>query len=190
MRTTRLGRLLIAALVVGTTAFAQTEPAGRPLPPPNSGLGEEEAIVSPEVMKQQAAKIIARIDTVDDLVVTMWQAAKQDGNVVRWLCLTDKSNQVGLALGTAKDRQTSMLAALARNSQRRARHEYRLLLVLGESVELLSAEANQCLGGEAGLVGESSLTVQVDPNLPEADPDVIPIAPIVVIVPLVASSTD
>ncbi len=177
--------MLVGALGLATVASAQDDQ--QPTPP---SPGSDDGNIPPETMKQQAAAVVVRIDAVDDQVAAMLQKAKDDGNVVRLLCLTDKGNQVVLALGTAKDRQTSLLAALSRGAQGRARHEYRLLMVLGDSVELLSAEANQCLGGEAGLVGESTLTVEIDPSLPEPDPDVIAVAPIVAIVPLVASPTD
>lgn len=141
-------------------------------------------------MKTRGAAIVARIEAIENQISAMLMTAKEDRQVVRVLCLTDRRNQVSLALGTARDRQSSLAAALDRGADGRARHEFRLLAVVGENVELVSAEANLCLGGEAGPVGESSLDVEIDPNLPALDPGIVPVAPIVALVPLVASPTD
>jgi hypothetical protein len=179
------------ALLAGGAFAQQDQAAGEGDVVGLGGQGSVEAEqASLAEMKGTADRTIARIDSVEDQLAIMLDGAKEERSVVRVLCLTDKSNQVALALGTAKDRQASMLAALARSASGRAKHEYRLLIVVGDRVELLSAEANQCLGGEAGMVGESSLTVDIDPSLPAPDPGVLPVVPVVLVVPLPASATD
>lgn len=181
-----MGVMVLSLAVADGVANAQDAPART-----STELAEPNAQQVPlDQMKTRAEAIIGRIQAVEGQVGAMLLSAKEDRQVVRVLCLTDKSNQVALALGTAKDRQSSLLAALSRGADGRARHEYRLLAVVGENVENLSAEANLCLGGEAGPVGESSLDVDIDPNLPAPDPGVVPLAPIVALVPLVASPSD
>ena len=83
-----------------------------------------------------------------------------------------------------------MLAALARDALSRAIHEYRLLVVVGDRVDLLFAEANQCFGGEVEGLGDSVLLVTVDPNLPAGDPANIPLGPVIIVVPIPASASD
>lgn len=188
----RLSALGAAGALLAGGAFAQQDQAAGE--GDVVGLGGQGSVEAEQAslaeMKGTADRTIARIDSVEDQLAIMLDGAKEERSVVRVLCLTDKSNQVALALGTAKDRQASMLAALARSASGRAKHEYRLLIVVGDRVELLSAEANQCLGGEAGMVGESSLTVDIDPSLPAPDPGVLPVVPVVLVVPLPASATD
>lgn len=182
-------RIILASCLMGVAslgwglAFAQqTEPEG--------ALPSADAEVSADQMKAQASHAQSRIEAVKSQIQAMLDSAQEDRNVVRVLCLTDKRNQVDLALATVKDRHAAMLGALARGALTQARHEYRLLIVVFDRAEVLGAESNQCLGQEAGIAGESSLLVDVDPELPAPDPGVVPLAPIVAIVPVVASATD
>jgi hypothetical protein len=188
MTKTRRSWLAIAcagAFVVAGVARAQTATDN---PSPSRVTVVE--TVSVVEMKVQAEAIIGRIGAVTSQVSGMLENAREDRNVVRVLCLTDKSNQVDLALGTAKDRQSGMLAALSRGAEGRARHEFRLLLVVGDRVELVSAEANVCLGAETSGVGQATLTMEVDPTQPTADPGIVSVTPVVSIVPVVASGVD
>jgi hypothetical protein len=118
----------------------------------------------------------------------MTAAAKDSRDVVKVLCLEDKSSQVGIALKAAVDREASLRAATAAGSGDRARHEFTLLMVLKERVDVLISEANQCIGEETGFTGESELTVEVDPNLPEVEAETVSIAPVVVVEPSEVSS--
>ena len=47
-----------------------------------------------------------------------------------------------------------------------ASHEYTILTVLRQRVEQLGAEANQCIGEESAILGETEVTTTIDPNLP------------------------
>ncbi len=183
----RLVTACVAALVVAGVARAQQGATSEEGSQKRKTTVENVSYVE---MKVQADAIIGRIGAVSSQVSAMLDTAREDRNVVRVLCLTDKSNQIDLALGTARDRQSGMLAALSRGADGRARHEYRLLLVVGDRVELVSAEANVCLGAETTGVGKATLTIEVDPNLPTADPGAVPVAPVVGIVPVVASAVD
>jgi hypothetical protein len=193
----------LTAALLGYAGTAASQPQGNQLAAPSTsssgspGAGslEGSATTAGDNMtiaqiKERGKAIVARIDSVEDQIAAMLETAQDQRDVVRVLCLADKNNQVGLALGTAKDRNASLLAALTRGSEARARHEYRLLAVVSERVEFLVAEANQCLGEEAGPVGDSTLVVNVDPNLPAPDPAAVATPPIAAVVPLVPSPVD
>jgi len=52
-------------------------------------------------------------------------------------------------------------------------------------VDQLVKEANQCIGEEAGFIGESQVSLQVDPNIPDnntdqlgSDPEIISEPPV------------
>lgn len=172
----------------GTSAAASPDaPTGMVAPSSATNAGDGMTI---DQIKTKAKTIVGRVSSVEDQIRAMLETAQDQRDVVRVLCLADKNNQVGLALGTARDRNASLLAALTRGSEARARHEFRLLSVVSERVEFLVAEANQCLGEEAGPFGDSTLVVDVDPNLPAADPAEVTTPPIGAVVPLVPSPTD
>lgn len=176
------GLVLVATFGWGLAFAQQPDPEGAP--------PVADADVSAEQMKAQASHAQSRIEAVKSQIQAMLDSAQEARNVVRVVCLTDKRNQLDLALATVKDRHAAMLGALGRGALTQARHEYRLLIVVFDRAEVLGTESNQCLGQEAGIAGESSLLVDIDPELPAPDPGAVPLAPIVAIVPVVASATD
>lgn len=149
---------------------------------------KDELTLSPAEMSERSALALAAIDAAQTTVGRMVAAAKDNRDVVKVLCLDDKSSQVGVAFRTAQDRRASLSAAIEAGVEERARHEFTLLMVLKERVDMLLSEANQCIGEETGFTGEAELIVEVDPNLPEVEPEVVTIAPATVIEPAEISS--
>jgi len=83
--------------------------------------------------------------------------------------LNDKLSQIDVATRSAKDRRQSLQLAIGRSDAELGNHEFTILTVLRQRSEQLTAEANQCIGEEATLIGESKITTTVDPTLPPDD---------------------
>jgi hypothetical protein len=172
--------ILLACLALGAgvgarDAFAQVTPAATPpaappvdLAPPPAGSGTEEQL-SPEQMLARAKQFVGGIEQASGSISRQLQAARKDRDVVRVLCLSDKLNQVDVALGSAQDRMGSLRGAAERADVDRTRHEYTVLEVLNDRVRVLVNESNQCVGEETGFIGEAEVSVSVDPNLPNAE---------------------
>ena len=111
------------------------------------------------------------------------EQARASRDVVKTLCLNDKLNQVDVAARSARDRRISLEQAAQRNDADLANHEFTILTVLRQRVEQLSAEANQCIGEEAVLFGETKVVTTIDPTLPHEDPSSYPDNPIISIPP-------
>ena len=109
--------------------------------------------------------------------------------MVRVLCLNDKLNQIDLATRTASDRTEALNAAASQNDLDHTKHEFTVVVVLKDRVRSLVSEANQCIGEETGFVGDSRVTVTIDPNIPESDPSEFPNDPIVNTPPTLSSPT-
>lgn len=172
---------------------AQQPTAPQPAAQPSAAVAADveakaELTLSAEQMASRGAAAVAAIDAAQSTVAGMVTSAKDNRDVVKVLCLDDKNNQVGVALRTAEDREASLRAALDAGAEERARHEFTLLMVLKERVDVLLSEANQCIGEETGFTGEAELIVEVDPNLPEVEPETVIIAPATVIEPAEISS--
>jgi hypothetical protein len=120
-------------------------------------------------MRARGANAIRAITASKQQIGVMLAAAREKRDVVKVLCLSDKREQVEVALSTANDRQTSLIEALDIGGGERSTHEYTLLTVLKERVDALTGEAGQCIGEETGFTGDSELSVQVDPNLPDSE---------------------
>lgn len=178
----RLGNaalLVCLALVAGASAseaFAQTRaPAAAAPTPPAIDLAPPQVSasatqqLSPEEMVASGKAFVAGIEQASGSISRQLQAARKDRDVVRVLCLSDKLNQVDVALSSAQDRLNALRGAAERSDVDRTRHEYTVLEVLNDRVRVLINESNQCVGEETGFIGEAEVSVSVDPNLPNAE---------------------
>ncbi len=100
--------------------------------------------------------------------------AKSKHDVVEALCLSDKLSQIHVAVSTAAGRVDTLEAAVTRNDADRAKHEFTIIQVLKDRSAALVSEANQCIGEETGFIGESTVTVSIDPSIPDTDTAAFP----------------
>jgi len=164
--------LIGAGLVVGA-AYAQEAKESPPNVNDNATM-RREVKLSPEEQVKEAESILAGLDMVGKNVRKQLEKAREDRDVVKALCLSDKLTQIDVAKKSASERLDALRQAVARQDPELSTHEYTILVVLKERGAQLAAEANQCIGVEAGFVGESAVTVDVDPNLPTQDPSEYP----------------
>jgi hypothetical protein len=180
LRSRGIGLVLLACLALGagggvrdavaqvlTPAPAATTPPVDLAPPPVATGAEPQ--LSPDQMLARAKQFVAGIEQASGSISRQLQAARKDRDVVRVLCLSDKLNQVDVALSSAQDRLNSLRGAVGRADEGRGRHEYTVLEVLNDRVRVLVNESNQCVGEETGFIGEAEVSVSVDPNLPNAE---------------------
>lgn len=176
----RVLRYLAAAavtLAIGQgVAIAQSPPAGAPPGDPgtdvNAGL-QRQANLSPKDQLAQADADLARMEQSRSTVRRQLMEAREKRDVVKTLCLNDKLTQLNVALTSAQERRDALAAAAKNNEVDLATHEFTILSVLRQRADQLSTEANQCIGEEVGVVGQSSVTVDIT-DLPEEDPSEYP----------------
>lgn len=193
-----IGAALLSSM--GAVAQAQQAPSdGEGSPAPDAPeLNTETSLVggdsaadvklSPTELRSQGAEIVATIQGSYQGVRSMAAAAKDKHDVVKVLCLDDKTTQVGAAASTAEERSEALIAALDNSTLERASHEYVMLMTLRDRVETLMNEANQCIGEETGFTGDAQLTVEIDPNLPQVQADIVGFVAIVAIAPSLSSA--
>jgi hypothetical protein len=172
------GAMLLICLALATgagasEAFAQTRAAPSTAPaidlaPPQVTTSGSQQLTAEE-MVARAKAFVAGIEQASGSISRQLQAARKDRDVVRVLCLSDKLNQVDVALSSAQDRLNALRGAAERADIDRTKHEYTVLEVLNDRVRVLINESNQCVGEETGFIGEAEVSVSVDPNLPNAE---------------------
>ena len=140
-------------------------------------------------MLQRARSFKPMMDS--DAIVVQRQAsdAKQKHDVVKSLCLSDKLSQIHVAVSTAAGRIEALEAAASHNDADRSKHEFTIVQVLKDRSAALVSEANQCIGEETGFIGESTVTVSIDPTIPDTDPSNFPDDPLVSEPPTLSSPT-
>jgi hypothetical protein len=192
MGSTRKARGLVTLLaVVGVVgvAAAQTPAPAAPVRAPVELGGGRDVSLTIEQMAADAKVALPEMDRGAAAVRRQLADAREKRDVVRVLCLNDKLNQIDLATRTASDRVEALNAAASQKDTDRTRHEFTVVRVLRDRVKTLVTEANQCIGEETGFVGESKVTVDIDPNLPDTDPSDFPDDPLTSPPPVLGSPT-
>jgi hypothetical protein len=157
-------------------------------PPADASVGMKRDVkLSPEDQLKAADAVLGRVDNAANTVRKQLEQARAQRDVVKSLCLNDKLTQIDVAARSAKDRREALRQANARQDAELGNHEYTILMVLKDRVDQLIAEANQCIGEEAGFVGETRVTMTLDPNLPREDPSQYPENPMISVPPNCAS---
>lgn len=174
MKTGGFIRALLATVAVAAIwghAHAQ-EPAA---PAPSAPEPED---LTPTQMVDAAKALLPAMDRDATVVRHQLTTAREQKDVVKALCLSDKLTQIDLAIKTANDRVDGLESAVKANDVERARYQYTVVLVLKDRVTTLVSESNQCIGEETGFVGESAVTVEVE-GVPGVDPSLMPESPLV-----------
>jgi hypothetical protein len=176
----------LALLVATGIAAAQADgPTQAPPPDTNAGLGRQ-VTLSPTEQLSQSETFLVRMDSARNVVRKLLEQARAQRDVVKTLCLNDKLNQIDVAIRSARERRQSLELAAKRSDVDLSSHEFTILTVLRQRVEQLSAEANQCIGKEVDVLGESAVTTSVDPDIPD-EPAFYP-PPVIIIQPAVPVS--
>lgn len=131
-------------------------------------------IVSPTEQVAESQRIVSGMSVLGERIRKQLEEARQKRDVVKTLCLDDKLSQLDVAHRSAEERRKALDAAASSGDADLANHEYTILSVLGQRTEQLESEANLCIGKEIGFVGESSVSMDVDPNMPLEDPSEYP----------------
>lgn len=174
------------AFLLGHGIAAAQAQTGAPVPDASAGVTRQ-VNLSPAEQLTQADAALTQMDSSRTVVRRQLETARSQRDVVKVLCLNDKLNQLDVALRSARERRTALEAAAQRNDADLSNHEFTILTVLRTRSDQLSAEANQCIGKEAGYIGETAVTSSIDPNLPPQDPSEYPTNNVIIEVPACAS---
>jgi hypothetical protein len=132
---------------------------------------EREVDLNPEQQLGMAREFMGKMEKGATTVRTMLEQAQAARDVVKAMCLRDKLMQIDVAKRSARDRVLTLQSAVDAKDKDRSRHEFMIMQVLRDRVEQLVKEANQCIGEELGFIGESQVTAQVSPDIPDNNPD-------------------
>lgn len=180
------GAVAVVALVGVATAQPQSDaPAQEPV---ELEARREVNLTIPQ-MVAQAKGFLPAMERGAGVVRRQLADARERRDVVRVLCLNDKLNQIDLAIRTANDRMEALNSASGQNDLDRTKHEFTVVQVLRDRVNTLVSEANQCIGEETGFIGDTRLTVDIDPNIPDTDPSDFPGEETVNVPPVLSSPT-
>jgi hypothetical protein len=168
------------ALLIGHgIAAAQAQQEGVRPPPDATGTITRQVTLSPAEELSQSETFLVRMDSSRTGVRRQLETARAQRDVVKTLCLNDKLNQLDVAIRSARERKQALEAAAQRSDADLATHEFTILRVLRDRSDQLTAEANQCIGQEAGFVGDSAVIGTIDPGIAPDPGALLPPNPVV-----------
>ena len=179
----------LAAATLTGVGLAVAQDAAPDTPAAKEVSGGQDVNLTPQQMLEKVKSYIPEMDKQRAIVAEQLTDAKKKKDVVKALCLDDKVKQMKLATDTAKDRVVDLTSAVSQNDPDRSKHEFTVIQVLRERVQTLVTEAQQCIGEETGFIGDSDITVEIDPAIPDTDPSEFPDDPLVSEPPVLSSPT-
>jgi len=124
-----------------------------------TGARTSQAQLSAADQASAADSIVARGTTLSARVGQMLDDARREADMIRVTCLNDKLTQINANLRTAQTRLTSLQRA-ADVDQRN--HELTVLTVLGQKLQTLDQESNQCVGQDLYDTGPTKVVTEID----------------------------
>jgi hypothetical protein len=174
------------AMTIAAVASAQpAQPAPAPATPPApAGTAQGEAAATntgepptPDELIAQGDGILRRGMAIAKSVRTMLESARKDADIIRITCLDDKLTQVNANLRSAETRLEALRKAVDADLRM---HEYTVLSVLGNKLQVLDQEAHQCVGESMYETGETTIVTEIDTDMlpfeetPSVPPVVLP----------------
>jgi len=152
---------IASAQTTGTTGTSGTSGAVGSRTTSN-GLDAVGVPGSPAEQMTAADSIVTRGTGLSHRVTQMLDDARRDADVIRVTCLNDKLTQINANLRTAQSRYASLQRTVDAEQRK---HELTVLSVLGQKLQVLDQEANQCVGQDLYETGPTKITTEIDTSL-------------------------
>ncbi len=167
-------KVLLTTTFIASTVFAQGS-APAPLAPPSAGAPADVSVkqrptLTPEEMVNQSRDYAKSMNEVLKRIQVLQDQAKRDKDIIRLNCVTDKVVQVRVNISIAEQSIASLQEAVTRNDEGERVHEFTRLTIVNQKVQVLGAEAENCIGEDLSFVGATKVDVEIDPNIPQYDP--------------------
>jgi len=167
-------KVLLTTTFIASTVFAQGS-APAPLAPPSAGAPADVSVkqrptLTPEEMVNQSRDYAKTMNEVLKRIQVLQDQAKRAKDIIRLNCVTDKVVQVRVNISIAEQSIASLQEAVTRNDEGERVHEFTRLTIVNQKVQVLGAEAENCIGEDLSFVGATKVDVEIDPNIPQYDP--------------------
>jgi hypothetical protein len=158
-----------AAQQVAPQPQPQPAPAPAPAAAPQGGAqGSTTTVqqpprpVSPQELVAQGNVILQRGSATSQSVRKMLDNARKEADIIKITCLDDKLTRIDVNLRTAESRLDALKKAV--DPDRRT-HEFTVLTVVGQKLEVLDQEAHQCVGQAMYETGATKVVTEIDTGM-------------------------
>lgn len=121
----------------------------------------------------QADSILRRGNQLAERMTRMLDEARREKDILRANCVNRKLTEVNANVRNVDQRSRALKDAVQAGDENRRNHEYTVLTVLSQKLDMLNAEASQCLGESVFEPGASQVVTTVPANAPSIDPTTV-----------------
>jgi hypothetical protein len=151
-----------ALLVVAAATGALAAPDTAAPPAVRTNLSSTEALT-------QAKEYVSKMQDSLRRIVQLQEVAKKQKDVIKLNCVNDKLLQVKGHMAVTEQAMSGLNEAVAKSDEEGREHEYTRVTILYQKVLVLGTEAENCIGEDLSYVGETTVTVEIDPSIPQRD---------------------
>lgn len=135
--------------------------------------------LSAEEQRARAAEFLRTMRQTETRVANLARRARSDQDLIKLNCVNDKLVELKANLRLAEQVVGQLKLAAARRDEGARNHEFNKLTITYQKVTVLGHEAGACVGKEISYVGDTQVTVQVDPDIDtQGDPTEPPATPL------------
>lgn len=190
--------LVTGVMLVGFAVTAQGQPQPAPAPPPAPpAAGQppgatapppasvdisvpQKSTLTPQEMVGQSRDYRQKIQETLTRIQALLETAKKGKDIIKVNCLLNKQAEAKVNLNIADQAIVNLNDALTRRDEGGSLHEYTRITIVHQKAQVLSAEAEQCVGEDVSFVGATRVDVEVtgvpkgnftDPSAPGYTPE-------------------
>jgi len=160
---------LLGGPVLARQTTAPSQAGAQPAPDVDITF-KQQANLTPQEMLDQGQTDLKNMQEGLKRVVQLQELARKQNDIIKLNCVNDKVVQVKAAINIGEQSMTDLHEAIARNDDGARLHAFTKLTVATQKVQVLVQEAENCVGQDLSFVGETQVTTEVDPNIPQDDP--------------------
>ena len=123
-----------------------------------------------QTLLNQSREYAKGMNDVLKRIQVLQEQAKREKDIIRLNCVTDKVVQARVNISIAEQSIAALQEAVTRADEGERTHEFTRLTIVNQKVQVLGAEAENCIGEDLSFVGATRVDVEVDPNIPQYDP--------------------
>src|SRR5262249_22598562 len=167
-------RSAAVVLLLGSSVYAarrvQTQPLGTQPMPDVDLTFRQQASLTPQEMLDQGQKDMNAMQTAFKRVTELQEQARKQNDIIKLNCVNDKVIQIKAAITIGEQSMIDLREAIARNDDGARIHAFTKVTIATQKVQILMQEAENCVGQDLSFVGETNVTTEIDPSIPQGDP--------------------
>jgi hypothetical protein len=137
------------------------------------------AKLSPQETLVRSKEMSSKMSTIEQRVTGLLKRAESKKDMVMMNCVSDKLVQLRGYVAVGNGAANAIETAVQRNDNEARAHNLDRQVIVYQKVLVLGTEAEGCIGEDVSYVGATRVDVEIDPNIPQEDPTIPPIPPIV-----------